>query len=61
MLEELAALAPQPLTLVLERDGAYPPIDDLLLELPLAGARRGEGGNDSLKPRPGQSLPIAMT
>jgi hypothetical protein len=43
MLEELAALAPQPLTVVLERDGAYPPIGDLLLELQLArvAMRRG--------------------
>jgi len=43
MLEELAARAPQPLTVVLERDGAYPPMGDLLLELQLARAamRRG--------------------
>jgi uncharacterized protein len=43
MLEELAALASQPLTVVLERDGAYPPMSDLLLELQLARAamRRG--------------------
>ncbi len=43
MLEELAALAPQPLTVVLERDGAYPSMNDLLLELQLARAamRRG--------------------
>jgi uncharacterized protein len=43
MLEELAALAPQPLTVVLERDGAYPPMSDLLRELQLARAamRRG--------------------
>jgi uncharacterized protein len=43
MLEELAALAPQPLKVVLERDGAYPPMSGLLLELQLARAamRRG--------------------
>jgi len=43
MLEELAALTPHALTVVLERDGAYPPMDDLLLELQLARAamRRG--------------------
>jgi len=43
MLEELAALAPQPLTVVLERDGAYPAMEDLLLELQWARAamRRG--------------------
>jgi len=43
MLEELAALTPRPLTVVLERDGAYPPMADLLLELQLARSamRRG--------------------
>jgi len=48
MLEELAALAPQPLTVVLERDGAYPPMSDLLLELQLARAamRRGRARKD---------------
>lgn len=43
MLEELAALAPQPLTVVLERDGAYPPMSDLLLELQLARAAMSRG------------------
>ena len=43
MLEELASLTPQPLTVILERDGAYPAMEDLLLELQLARAamRRG--------------------
>jgi len=36
MLEDLAAAAPQPLTVVLERDGKYPPMEDLLHELALA-------------------------
>ena len=36
MLEDLAAAAPQPLTVVLERDGKYPPMEDLLYELNLA-------------------------
>src|SRR5690348_2317692 len=51
MLEELAALAPQPLTVVLERDGAYPPMNDLLLELKLARAamRRGRARQPSIK------------
>lgn len=38
MLEELASLAPQPLTVILERDGAYPPMEEMLLELKLARA-----------------------
>jgi uncharacterized protein len=43
MLEELAALASQSLTVVLERDGAYPPMSDLLLELQLARAAMQRG------------------
>lgn len=43
MLEELAALAPQPLTVVLERDGSYPAMDALLLELQLARAAMQRG------------------
>lgn len=48
MLEELAALTPRPLTVVLERDGAYPPMGDLLLELQLARAamQRGRARQD---------------
>ena len=33
LLEELTALAPRPLTIVVERDGDYPPIERLLEEL----------------------------
>jgi uncharacterized protein (UPF0276 family) len=46
LLEELAALSSQPLTVILERDGAYPSMEDLLLELDLARAalRRGRLG-----------------
>jgi len=33
LLESLAALTPRPLTVILERDGAYPPIERLLGEL----------------------------
>jgi uncharacterized protein (UPF0276 family) len=36
LLEELAFRAPQRLTVILERDGKYPPITELLLELNLA-------------------------
>ncbi|HLV85537.1 MAG TPA: DUF692 family protein [Candidatus Sulfotelmatobacter sp.] len=58
MLEELAALAPQPLTVVLERDGAYPPMPDLLLELQLARAamRRGRDRRSSAVPICGSVL-----
>lgn len=54
MLEELAAVAPQPLTVVLERDGAYPPMADLLLELQLARAamRRGRERHSQLVRQP---------
>ena len=43
LLEELAALAPQPLTVILERDGAYPSIGVLLAELQLAKAALSRG------------------
>jgi hypothetical protein len=33
LLTELAAIVPQPLTVILERDGAYPPIEVLLRQL----------------------------
>src|SRR5262249_42682711 len=36
LLRELAARAPTPLTVILERDGAYPPIPTLLQELQCA-------------------------
>ena len=36
LLEELSALVPQPLTVILERDGAYPQMEDLLCELDFA-------------------------
>jgi uncharacterized protein len=48
LLSELAARAPQPLTVILERDGAYPPMPALLQELVrarealAAGRRRRE-------------------
>jgi hypothetical protein len=61
MLEELAALAPQPLTVVLDRDGAYPAMDDLLLELQLArGAmRRGRERQSQTTARPKSPVKIA--
>lgn len=43
LLEELAARAPQPLSVVLERDGAYPPFAELLAQLDLARAALAEG------------------
>jgi len=49
LLSELAARAPQPLTIIIERDGAYPPFDHLLRQLARArealavGRARGHG------------------
>jgi uncharacterized protein (UPF0276 family) len=43
LLTELAALAPNPLTVILERDGAYPPIDTLLRQLDCAREALAEG------------------
>lgn len=43
LLEALAALAPHPLTVVLERDGAYPPVAELLAELDQARAAVARG------------------
>jgi uncharacterized protein (UPF0276 family) len=36
LLEEAAALSPNPLTVILERDGAYPSMDSLLAQIDLA-------------------------
>ena len=36
LLEDAAALSPNPLTVILERDGAYPSIDCLLLQISMA-------------------------
>jgi uncharacterized protein len=49
MLEELAALAPQPLTVILERDGAYPSMEDLLSELRVA-RRALKSGREQRRP-----------
>jgi len=43
LLEDLAALAPQPLTVIVERDGAYPPMAALLGELDQARAALARG------------------
>jgi uncharacterized protein len=43
LLETLGRLAPQPLTVILERDGAYPPIGALLDELDTARAALAAG------------------
>lgn len=43
LLVELAARAPQPLTVILERDGAYPPFEQLLAQLERARAALAEG------------------
>jgi uncharacterized protein len=43
LLEEVARRCPQPLTVILERDGAYPPMRVLLAELDAARAALGRG------------------
>jgi hypothetical protein len=43
LLEDLAARAPGPLTVILERDGAYPPFPELLAELDRARAALSAG------------------
>jgi len=43
LLSELAALTPHPLTVILERDGAYPPIESLLRQLDRARQALAEG------------------
>ncbi|MGH9862223.1 MAG: DUF692 domain-containing protein [Candidatus Acidiferrales bacterium] len=43
LLEEVAAVAPNPLTVILERDGCYPSMQDLLSELGRARAALGRG------------------
>ena len=45
LLSELAARVPQPLTVILERDGAYPPMPMLLQELQRARAALAAGRN----------------
>jgi uncharacterized protein (UPF0276 family) len=43
LLEEVAAAAPQPLTVILERDGLFPPFEELLQELSRARASLARG------------------
>jgi uncharacterized protein (UPF0276 family) len=43
LLEEAAALSPNPLTVILERDGAYPSIDCLLAQMELARIAMARG------------------
>jgi uncharacterized protein len=43
LLTELAAMVPHPLTVILERDGAYPPIEILLQQLDRAREALAEG------------------
>ncbi|HEX2825146.1 MAG TPA: DUF692 domain-containing protein [Burkholderiales bacterium] len=43
LLEQVAALAPEPLTVIIERDGNYPPIQRLLDEIDLARAAIARG------------------
>jgi uncharacterized protein (UPF0276 family) len=43
LLSEVAARAPQPLTVILERDGAFPSMQEMLLELEMARAAVARG------------------
>jgi uncharacterized protein (UPF0276 family) len=43
LLEETAALSPNPLTVILERDGAYPSVDCLLAQMDLARGALSRG------------------
>jgi uncharacterized protein (UPF0276 family) len=43
LLEDVAAYTPSPLTVILERDGNYPPIEQLMRELDLARAAIARG------------------
>lgn len=43
LLEELGARAPRPLTVILERDGLFPPFEEILAELDRARASLGKG------------------
>jgi uncharacterized protein (UPF0276 family) len=45
LLEEVAARAPQPLTVILERDGKFPSIDALLAQLDRARYAVAAGRN----------------
>lgn len=54
LLTEVAARAPQPLTVILERDGAYPPFSQLLDELALARAALARGRARAADPQGGR-------
>jgi uncharacterized protein len=52
LLTELAARAPQALTVILERDGSYPPFHELLSELERAREALAKGRRRALAPTP---------
>jgi uncharacterized protein (UPF0276 family) len=52
LLTELAARGPQPLTVILERDGSYPPFHELLAELQRAREALAEGRAGARAPSP---------
>jgi uncharacterized protein (UPF0276 family) len=56
LLSEVAARAPQPLTVVLERDGAYPPMPALLAELDRARAALAAGRRRRTEPEPAHAV-----
>lgn len=61
MLEDLAALAPQPLTVILERDGAFPGMQALLFELELARSALRRGRTRSKQPEIVSEEPFLKT
>lgn len=60
LLEEVAARTVQPLTVILERDGAYPAIEALLAQLDLARAALQRGRTRRAR-EPGHHLPPLST
>jgi uncharacterized protein len=56
LLEEVARLCPQPLTVILERDGAFPPMSELLSELDGARAALRRGRERAAVPQAPRSV-----
>ncbi|CAK0763132.1 conserved hypothetical protein [Azospirillaceae bacterium] len=50
LLTETARRAPQPLTVIIERDGAYPPFSELLLQIAAARSALAAGRSSSITP-----------
>lgn len=59
LLEELAARAPGPLDVILERDGRFPSVDELLAEVDRARAVVARGRARAAAPRPAPAEAVA--